>query len=453
MKTAPITRELIQALPKSDLHLHLDGSLRLPTLIELAQRYQVKLPSFTEAGLRRAVFKGSYANLKEYLRGFAYTVSVLQHDSALEQAAFELAEDNQQEGVRYIEVRFAPQLHTSAGLNEQQALRAVNRGLQRAAQAFNRRAAVRSGAEPAFHYGIIVCAMRYFEEEYSKSLGRFIRAHAHAPMRDVYSLASLELARAAVRLVREEGLPIVGFDLAGREKGYPAADHWKAYDVAHENFLGKTVHAGEDYGPESIFQAITDLHAERLGHGTHLFATRAIRDPKITDRKAYVENLVEYIGDRRITLEVCPHQQHADHPPAEESEATPVRQDAPPPALRHPVHGQPPGLRHHHDRRGAKGRGRLPSQREANLRHSGLWLQAELLPRHVPGKTRVREGNPELHGRGADGPRGQTGRNSRDGRAVGSDRRKNLICRLFLELRPAPGRRGRTSLDNPGVLR
>jgi adenosine deaminase len=305
MKSAPITRELIQALPKSDLHLHLDGSLRLPTLIELARRYQVKLPSFTEAGLRRAVFKGSYANLKEYLRGFAYTVSVLQHDSALEQAAFELAEDNQREGVRYIEVRFAPQLHTSAGLNEPQALRAVNRGLQRAALAFNRRAAVRSGAEPAFHYGIIVCAMRYFEEEYSKSLGRFIRAHAHAPMRDVYALASLELARAAVGLVREEGLPIVGFDLAGREKGYPAADHWKAYDVAHENFLGKTVHAGEDYGPESIFQAITDLHAERLGHGTHLFATRAIRDPKITDRKRYVENLVEYIGDRRITLEVC----------------------------------------------------------------------------------------------------------------------------------------------------
>jgi adenosine deaminase len=302
---SPITPELVRALPKSDVHLHLDGSLRLPTLIELASEHGVDLPSFTEEGLRRLVFKPAYRSLPEYLRGFGCTVPALQHASALERAAAELAEDNQKEGVRYIEVRFAPQLHTSAGLTVAEVLRAVNRGLKRAATAFNRRVAVRSGAEPPFRYGIIVCAMRHFEESYSTSLGRFIRAHEHAPQRDVFAAASLELARTAVHLAREKGLPVVGFDLAGREKGYPAADHWRAYQYAHEHFLGKTVHAGEDYGAESIFQAITELHAERLGHGTHLFSTRAIRDPRIKDRKRYVESLVQYIGDRRITIEVC----------------------------------------------------------------------------------------------------------------------------------------------------
>jgi adenosine deaminase len=97
----------------------------------------------------------------------------------------------------------------------------------------------------------------------------------------------------------------VGIDLAGQEKGYPAEGHRLAYQVAHEAFLGKTVHAGEDYGPESIFQAIGDLHADRVGHGTWLFDETKIRDPLITDRKAYVEALAEFIADKRITIEVC----------------------------------------------------------------------------------------------------------------------------------------------------
>jgi adenosine deaminase len=99
----------------------------------------------------------------------------------------------------------------------------------------------------------------------------------------------MEVARAAARL-RREGLLVVGIDLAGQEKGYPADDHGLAYQVAHEAFLGKTVHAGEDYGPESIFQAIGDLHADRVGHGTWLLDESKIHDPRIVDRKAYVES-------------------------------------------------------------------------------------------------------------------------------------------------------------------
>jgi adenosine deaminase len=98
---------------------------------------------------------------------------------------------------------------------------------------------------------------------------------------------------------------VVGVDLAGQEKGYPAEDHRQAYQVAHGGFLGKTVHAGEDYGPESIFQAITDLHADRIGHGTWIFDHTKVHDPKITDKKRYVEELAQYVADKRVTVEVC----------------------------------------------------------------------------------------------------------------------------------------------------
>ncbi len=75
--------------------------------------------------------------------------------------------------------------------------------------------------------------------------------------------------------------------------------------MAHESFLGKTVHAGEDYGPESIFQAIGDLHADRIGHGTWLFDEKKITSRYIRDRRRYIEDLAEFIADKRITIEVC----------------------------------------------------------------------------------------------------------------------------------------------------
>jgi adenosine deaminase len=125
-----------------------------------------------------------------------------------------------------------------------------------------------------------------------------------APDHEVYAAASMEVARAAARLHRD-GLLVVGIDLAGQEKGYPAEDHRAAYQVAHEAFLGKTVHAGEDYGPESIFQAIGDLHADRIGHGTWLFDATKITSRRVEDRQAYVERLAEFIADKRITIEVC----------------------------------------------------------------------------------------------------------------------------------------------------
>ena len=299
-----ITADFIRAIPKSDVHLHLDGSLRLKTLIELAREAKVKLPSFTETGLRKLVFKDSYKDLPDYLHGFMYTCAVLPDLENLSRVAQELVEDNAAEGVRYIEVRFAPQLHVTPTTSVRDVVRAVAAGLAAGAKAHNNTKAVKSGADLPFHYGMILCAMRRFKKGMSPYFADMLRLMEHSPKAEVYAAASLELARAGVELARE-GLPVVAFDLAGEEAGYPPADHWKAYQYAHDHFMRKTVHAGEAYGPESIWQAITQCHANRIGHGTFLFAQEMIQDPKIEDRKKYVEDLANYLATQRIGVEVC----------------------------------------------------------------------------------------------------------------------------------------------------
>lgn len=300
-----ITREIIEKLPKTDLHVHLDGSVRIGTLIELAREYRVKLPSYTVEGLRELVFKPRYESLVDYLKGFDYTVPVLQSELALERTACELAEDNQKEGVRYVEVRFAPQLHVHAHLSMENVLKSVNRGLERAKKSFNRRPEVVDGSEPPFEYAIVVCALRYFARGQSEYYDNMLQAHAFSDPERVFALASLELAQAAVRIRDEHGIPITGFDLAGAEAGHPAEDHVEAYNHAHKSFMMKTVHAGEAYGPESIFQAITDLHADRVGHATFLMDRSMITSPDIENQESYVAELAQYIADRRITLEIC----------------------------------------------------------------------------------------------------------------------------------------------------
>ena len=126
---ALLDRDLITALPKADLHVHLDGSLRIETLIELARERGVKLPSATPSGLRRLVFKRAYENLPEYLRGFEFTVACLQDQESLERAAYELCMDCWAENVHYVEIRFAPQLHVRDEFRVADVLRAVSAGI------------------------------------------------------------------------------------------------------------------------------------------------------------------------------------------------------------------------------------------------------------------------------------------------------------------------------------
>jgi len=300
-----ITKDLIKKLPKSDLHLHLDGSLRLETLIELARTRGVVLPSDTPEGLNELVFKPEYANLGEYLHGFAYTCSVLQDAEALERTAYELAWDNIDEGVRYIEVRLAPQLHVNESMTSEQVLQAVNAGLERAKREHRRSEAVAERGEPPFEYGIIVCAMRMFTPSFGWYFKHLHQVTSELDEKRRFGIASLQLARTAIKARDEMGLPIVAFDLAGQEAGYPAVDHAEAYNYAHGHFLKKTVHAGEAYGPESIFQAITALHADRIGHGYHLFRPDLITAKHVRDPEGYVRALAQFIADRRITIEVC----------------------------------------------------------------------------------------------------------------------------------------------------
>lgn len=302
--TSPITSEFIRRIPKTDLHVHLDGSLRIPTLIELAQQEGVTLPAYDEQGLKELVFKDHYASLPDYLQGFGYTCAVLQNAENLERVAYELGQDNIEEGVRYVEVRFAPQLHTHDNFTIADVVRAVAKGMDRAKAEHNATAGVKDGTDIPFEYGIIICALRSFNEHMSDYYHKILHLMSYAKKKEVFAAASLEIARAAVAMAQKDGIPVVGFDLAGEEAGYPADDHHAAFAYAHKNFLRKTVHAGEAYGPESIFQAITDCHANRIGHGTFLFSSTMIKASSIEDPEMYTRLLAEYIASQRIAIEV-----------------------------------------------------------------------------------------------------------------------------------------------------
>lgn len=247
-----IDRELLRRLPKADLHCHLDGSVRPSTLLELADEYDVALPRKTAGPLRDYMRVSDAASLEDYLERFDVTLAVLQTADALDRVAYELAEDAAAEGVRYLEVRFAPILNVHHGLSLGDVLDASLRGLERAA------------ATHRIIPRIIVTALRNMSPEMSR-----------------------ELAELAVAY-RDRG--VVGFDLAGAERGNPAALHASAFRHARENDLACTCHAGEGDDAASVRQAVHVCGAHRIGH-----ATRLIED----------ESLTQYVNDRRIPLEIC----------------------------------------------------------------------------------------------------------------------------------------------------
>jgi len=301
-----VPTEVLRALPKADLHCHLDGSMRLSTLLELSKEQGLDLPADTVKGLQDLVFKPSYENLEEYLQGFLYTTAVLRQASALERVAYELAHDQYAAGVRYFEVRFGPQLLAVPGqLTIEKICEAVNAGLERATEEWNTAPEIQKGDVPECAYGIIVCAMRCFNSFYSPYYAAFMEVHAAEDPHRVYGLASMALATEAVAM-RNKGIPIVAMDIAGAENGYPASDHAEAFAYAHKHFLHKTVHAGEAYGPASMYQALVDCHAERIGHGFHVFdASKVEHLEENKAQQAYVDELVRYLGTMRICLEVC----------------------------------------------------------------------------------------------------------------------------------------------------
>lgn len=316
-----LSKSFIQTLPKTDLHCHLDGSLRLATLLEIARNQKIALPSNTVEGLKELVFKDRYKDLVEYLQGFQLTCAVMQTPEAIERISYELAQDAFADGVRYIEPRFAPQLHVNVSLPIDEVLKSVARGFDRAKKEINSR--MNESDEPPFEYGIIGCALRMFDEHFSGYYRTLINLHRDMPDQELFGLASKDLVRALIRARDVDGVPVVGVDLAGAEKGYPAEDHRQAYEIANKSFLKKTVHAGEAYGPASIFQAITDCHADRIGHGTHLFDVELVDLPTKKEKEKYVRDLVQHIADKRVTIEICltsnlqtiPHLKELSHHP------------------------------------------------------------------------------------------------------------------------------------------
>lgn len=303
-----ITDAFLKEIPKTDVHLHLDGSLRLTTLIELAQKNNVALPFYDEENLRNAVFPDHYEDLPSYLRGFRYTCAVMQKAEDLTRISYELAQDCITEGVRYIEVRFAPQLHMTE-LSFDEVLRAVNDGLSRAQEEFLQSDSVVIHQEPPFYYGIICCALRMFDENASGWYGSFFKNFLGDNPKEIYAFASYELARNAVRCRDELQIPIVGLDLAGSEHGYRAKDHTKAFLYGHHNLMRSTVHAGEAYHAASIFEALTDLHADRIGHALNLFDLKMLKEDYPEEYNLppdkFLEHLINYIAERRLTIEVC----------------------------------------------------------------------------------------------------------------------------------------------------
>jgi adenosine deaminase len=250
---AAVSDELIHALPKTDLHLHLDGSLRLESILDLGAEQKIRLPAGDVESLGRLVRMGEgERSLERYLQAFDVTLAVLQEDAAIERAAYELAADCAAENVRYIEVRFSPILHTRHGLSLKESVEAVRAGLQRAESEHN------------IQTGIILCGIRHISPE-----------------------SSLVLARLALEY---KGAGVVGFDLAGAEEHFPAKKHREAFFLILNNNINCTVHAGEAFGPASIAQAVHYCGAHRIGHGTRLR-----EDP----------DLMAYINDHRIALEMC----------------------------------------------------------------------------------------------------------------------------------------------------
>jgi adenosine deaminase len=254
---------VLKSLPKVLLHEHLDGCLRPRTVIELARDADYgDLPTEDPGKLAQWFHQGAnQGSLAKYLEGFAHTIAVMQSEEALERVAYEQAEDLREENVVYFETRFAPVFHTQKGLSHQQVVSAVLKGLERGRKDFGVSA------------GLIICAMRNMD-------------------------VSLEMAELAVDF-RERG--VVGFDLAGEEGGHPPKKHVDAFHYIQRQNFNITIHAGEGFGKESIWQAIQYCGAHRIGHGTRL-----IDDVAVVDGKAVkLGNLAQYVLDKRIPLEIC----------------------------------------------------------------------------------------------------------------------------------------------------
>lgn len=263
-----ISPAVIKAIPKVVLHDHLDGGLRVKTILELARQHNyTALPYDNKEQLGNWFHTAVQGSLEIYLETFAHTVGVMQTPDALQRVASECAQDLAEDGVVYAEIRFAPELHTAKGLSYREVIDNVLIG---------------------FAHG----------EATAKAAGKTIRVVALLTamrMADV----SLEIAKLVVEY-RARG--VVGFDIAGKEAGYPPTEHLEAFQYLQRNNAHFTIHAGEAFGLKSIWEAIQFCGTERLGHGVRIIDDVTVN----SDGTVTLGDLAAYVRDRRIPLELCP---------------------------------------------------------------------------------------------------------------------------------------------------
>lgn len=232
-----------------DLHLHLDGSLSLASVKELAAMQGIDIPEKDEELLDVLRVGRDCRDLNEYLEKFEFPLSLLQTAEAVETAFYNLKEELKAQGLAYAEIRFAPQLHTRKGLTQTEVVEAAVKGMRRSDL-------------PA---GLILCCMRGTEN------------HGQ----------NLETVRIAGKYL---GRGVCAADLAGAEALYPTGDFGDLFVLAGTLGVPYTIHAGEADGPESIYAAL-ELGARRIGHGV-----RSVEDPALLRR----------LAREGVTLELCP---------------------------------------------------------------------------------------------------------------------------------------------------
>ncbi len=263
-----MTPEEARRVPKVLSHDHLDGGLRVETILELGDAIGHELPTDDPEELGAWFRAGADTNdILQYLATFAHTVPLLQSADAVERVAAEAAVDLAADGVVHAEVRFAPELH--AGPGDDTGLDSLDEAIEAVTAGFARGAAEAG----TIHVDTIVCAMRTEHR-------------------------SVEVAEAAVRWL---GRGVVAFDLAGAETGFPPSDHAAALDVAHRGLADVTIHASEQPGLDLIADALR-LGAHRIGHGVLLIEDCSVD----ADGALVLGPLASYVRDRRIPLELCP---------------------------------------------------------------------------------------------------------------------------------------------------
>jgi adenosine deaminase len=264
-----LTLDTFREAPKALLHDHLDGGLRPATIVDLAAEFGYDgLPTTDPVELAALIRRGAdRKSLELYLETFAYTVGVMQERDAIIRVAAECAEDLAADGVVYAEVRYAPELSTERGLTLDEVMAANVEG-------FRIGMARAAAAGTPIVMKIIVTAMRQ-------------------------AARSVEVAECAVRWRDELA---VGFDIAGPEAGYRPTRHLDAFEYVRRENFHITIHAGESFGPPSIWEALQYCGAERLGHGVRIVDDLRVLD----DGSVELGRLAAFVRDRRVPLEMCP---------------------------------------------------------------------------------------------------------------------------------------------------